>query len=84
MVTQRACQPRSWGLLIDARSTFRRAYLGAFLGLTLSGIARDTTPPYLLTPCDPMDEEGCVHIPQGPGLGIELNWDYINNTRLEE
>ena len=52
-------------------------------GLTIPGVDRDATPPYLLAPCDPMDEEGYVQIPQGPGLGIELNWDYIDANRVE-
>ena len=51
-------------------------------GLTLPDVDRDASPPYLLEPCDPMDEEGYVHIPQGPGLGIEFNWDYINGNRV--
>jgi L-alanine-DL-glutamate epimerase-like enolase superfamily enzyme len=25
-----------------------------------------------------MDENGFVSIPQGPGLGIEFDWDYVN------
>ena len=52
-------------------------------GLTIPGVDRDATPPYLLAPCDPMDKEGYVQIPQGPGLGIELNWDYIDANRVE-
>jgi L-alanine-DL-glutamate epimerase-like enolase superfamily enzyme len=24
-----------------------------------------------------IDEDGCVEVPQGPGLGVELDWDYI-------
>ena len=24
-----------------------------------------------------VDENGCVDVPQGPGLGVEINWDYI-------
>ena len=52
-------------------------------GLTAPDFNRDDTPEYLLEPCDPMDEEGYVRIPQGPGLGIELNWDYINQNRVE-
>ena len=35
-------------------------------------------PSYLRQPCDPMDENGFVSIPQGPGLGIEFDWDYVN------
>ncbi|MDR1901885.1 MAG: enolase [Treponema sp.] len=29
---------------------------------------------------DPMDEEGMVTIPSVPGLGWDLNWDYINDN----
>ena len=36
------------------------------------------TPLHLINPCDPMDENGMVSIPQGPGLGIEIDWDYVN------
>jgi L-alanine-DL-glutamate epimerase-like enolase superfamily enzyme len=35
-------------------------------------------PAHLKYPCDPMDENGMVSIPQGPGLGIEIDWDYVN------
>ncbi len=24
-----------------------------------------------------VDDKGCVYAPTGPGLGVELNWDYI-------
>ncbi len=43
----------------------------------------DRTPPYLKSPCDPMDSEGYVHLPQKPGLGFDFNWDYINDNLLE-
>ncbi|MDA1279451.1 MAG: enolase [Chloroflexi bacterium] len=39
-------------------------------------------PPYLKEPCDPMDEYGYVSIPQGPGLGMQFEWDYINDNRV--
>ncbi|MBI2964799.1 MAG: enolase, partial [Chloroflexi bacterium] len=43
----------------------------------------DIVPPYLKASCDPMDGEGYVHLPKGPGLGMEFNWDYINEHRVE-
>ena len=49
-------------------------------GLTAPDIDRDALEAYLLEPCDPLDNEGYVQIPQGPGLGIKLNWDYINDN----
>lgn len=27
---------------------------------------------------DVVDEKGCVYAPEGPGLGVELDWDYIS------
>jgi len=41
-----------------------------------------STPPYLKSPCDPMDEDGNVLLPDGPGLGYDLNWDYIDEHRI--
>lgn len=42
----------------------------------------DKTPLYLKAPCDPMDLDGNVLLPQGDGLGYEFDWDYINANRL--
>ncbi len=28
---------------------------------------------------DAIDEKGCVDVPGGPGLGVEINWDYIKS-----
>jgi L-alanine-DL-glutamate epimerase-like enolase superfamily enzyme len=30
-----------------------------------------------------MDDEGYVHIPQTPGLGMEFEWDYINDNLVD-
>jgi L-alanine-DL-glutamate epimerase-like enolase superfamily enzyme len=42
-----------------------------------------STPPYLKFPCDPMDDNGNVLLSDRPGLGCELDWDYINDHRAE-
>ena len=42
----------------------------------------DAVPPYLKAICDPLDGEGRVILPQTPGLGMEFNWDYINDNRI--
>ncbi|MAF09184.1 enolase [Candidatus Poribacteria bacterium] len=34
--------------------------------------------PWLNTLTDPMDDEGYVHVSQEPGLGWDINWDYIS------
>ncbi|TFG70623.1 MAG: enolase [Anaerolineales bacterium] len=53
-------------------------------GLLGLGVDYDTPPPYLLELCDPLDAEGYVRIPQEPGLGFKLNWDYINDNIVED
>jgi L-alanine-DL-glutamate epimerase-like enolase superfamily enzyme len=30
-----------------------------------------------------LDDEGYVHVPQGPGLGLEPDWGYINNHTIQ-
>ena len=30
---------------------------------------------------DAVDENGCVYAPEGPGLGVEFDWDWINAHR---
>ncbi|MBQ9910814.1 MAG: hypothetical protein IJM50_04910 [Lachnospiraceae bacterium] len=39
-------------------------------------------PPWLNRPIDPMDEHGFVEVPKLPGLGYDINWDYINEYKL--
>jgi L-alanine-DL-glutamate epimerase-like enolase superfamily enzyme len=40
--------------------------------------------PWLNTLTDPMDNEGNVHISQDPGLGWDIDFDYINNNIVKE
>ena len=57
------------------------------------GLVHPKAPLYMLPnvyKCDYTDElgaidkNGCVPVPQGPGLGVEYDWDYINkNTTWE-
>ncbi|NKB69039.1 MAG: enolase [Candidatus Latescibacteria bacterium] len=44
--------------------------------------AYEVPPPYMKEICDPFDGEGNVLISQKPGLGFELNWDYIDDNRV--
>lgn len=53
-------------------------------GLLGPGINYDATPPYLQTACDPMSPDGFVAIPHEPGLGYQIQWDYIAEHRLPE
>ena len=44
----------------------------------------DAPPSWLNTPVDPLDDEGNVHISPDPGLGYDINWDYINSHKVDE
>lgn len=46
-------------------------------GLLHPFIDYDVPPPWLNTLEDPMDDEGFVHISDLPGMGQDINWDYI-------
>jgi L-alanine-DL-glutamate epimerase-like enolase superfamily enzyme len=51
-------------------------------GLLAPGIDYETPPPYLEELGDPMDEQGYVHLPQAPGMGYRIKWDYIEEHRV--
>lgn len=44
----------------------------------------DAVPPYLEELCDPLDADGCVRVPQEPGMGYKIVWDYIEENRVKE
>jgi L-alanine-DL-glutamate epimerase-like enolase superfamily enzyme len=46
-------------------------------GLLHPHLDYDAVPEYLHSREDPMDSEGYVHLSQKPGLGVDLNFDYI-------
>lgn len=50
-------------------------------GLLALGVDCNTPAPYLEALPDPLDPDGCVPIPQEPGLGYRLRWDYIDAHR---
>jgi L-alanine-DL-glutamate epimerase-like enolase superfamily enzyme len=29
---------------------------------------------------DTIDDEGMINVPEGPGLGVEYDWDYIEHN----
>ncbi|MDA0710044.1 MAG: enolase [bacterium] len=51
-------------------------------GLLAPGVDCNTIPPYLNALGDPMDEAGYVHLSQEPGIGYQINWDYIRDNRV--
>jgi L-alanine-DL-glutamate epimerase-like enolase superfamily enzyme len=52
-------------------------------GLLAPGVTCDAPPPYLNAICDPLDSDGYVTVPQGVGMGYDINWDYIASHRVQ-
>ncbi|MHB1319665.1 MAG: enolase C-terminal domain-like protein [Anaerolineae bacterium] len=42
----------------------------------------EASQPWLQLLPDDIDADGCVHLPQAPGLGLEIDWEYVNANRL--
>jgi L-alanine-DL-glutamate epimerase-like enolase superfamily enzyme len=38
--------------------------------------------PWLKSRVDGIDDEGYVHLPQAPGLGLDIDWDFVNENRI--
>jgi L-alanine-DL-glutamate epimerase-like enolase superfamily enzyme len=53
-------------------------------GLLAPGVDYDAPLPYLAEPPDFLDADGYVRVPQGPGLGYQIVWDYIEAQRVKE
>lgn len=51
-------------------------------GLLAPGLDYDAPPPYLEVIGDQMDADGYVHLPQEPGMGYRIIWDYIEEHRI--
>ena len=43
----------------------------------------DTPDPWLNSLVDPMDADGYVNVPQSPGLGEDINFEYISEHLVE-
>lgn len=42
----------------------------------------EASQPWFRTRVDDIDSEGCVMLPQAPGLGLDLDWEYITAHRV--
>ena len=51
-------------------------------GLLHPSLRYEDSAPWLREPIDPMDAEGRVHISQHPGLGMEIDWAFIERHKL--
>jgi L-alanine-DL-glutamate epimerase-like enolase superfamily enzyme len=58
------------------------------LGLGIHKIRQTKAPIYpdrqWMDETDSVDEQGCVEVPDGPGLGVPLDWDFINAHKTGE
>ena len=52
-------------------------------GLLAPGVDYDKPHPYLKDICDKIDSKGYVHLSQKPGMGYEIEWDYINDNLID-
>jgi L-alanine-DL-glutamate epimerase-like enolase superfamily enzyme len=52
-------------------------------GLLAPGVDYDAPHPYLRETCDRIDAEGYVHLPSGPGMGYQIEWDYIRDNLVD-
>lgn len=53
-------------------------------GLLAPGVDYDAVLPYLEEPSDPLEEDGSVRIPEAPGLGYRIVWDYVSENRVRD
>ena len=51
-------------------------------GLLHPFIDYDAVEPWLNAKIDDLDADGFVHLPQGPGLGHDINFDYVDANRI--
>jgi L-alanine-DL-glutamate epimerase-like enolase superfamily enzyme len=52
-------------------------------GLLAPGVDYDAPHPYLGSNCDVIDADGYVSLPQGPGMGYDIKWDYIDDNLVD-
>ena len=41
-------------------------------------------PPEFTDELENIDDSGCVPVPRGPGLGVELDWDYVKKHQTDK
>ena len=52
-------------------------------GLLHPFIDHDKPAPWLNELADPMDDNGFVHVSNRPGLGWNINWEFIEGNRVD-
>ena len=51
-------------------------------GLVAPGIDCNDPPPYMNSLGDSLDPDGYVKLPEYPGMGYDINWDYIESNKI--
>ena len=51
-------------------------------GLVAPGIDCNDPPPYMNSLGDSLDSDGYVKLPEYPGMGYDINWDYIESNKI--
>ena len=52
-------------------------------GLMAPGVDIDAAHPYLKDIPDRIDRDGYVHLPALPGMGYDIQWDYIDDNLID-
>lgn len=52
-------------------------------GLLAPGLDYDAHVPYLRSTCDPLESDGYVSVPRMPGMGYDIDWDYITDNLID-
>lgn len=42
----------------------------------------DASTPWLAEPLDPLSDDGTLRVPDGPGLGYDIDWEFIEENRI--
>jgi L-alanine-DL-glutamate epimerase-like enolase superfamily enzyme len=53
-------------------------------GLLAPGVDNNEPEPYLEEISDRLDADGYVHVPQAPGMGYRIVWDYIQDNLVKD
>jgi len=76
-----ACGPAQRHLISSLRNTLY--YEMALVGPDMPNLVAPIYTNDYRDDLDAIDAQGCVAIPEGPGLGVTLDWDYISAHQVE-
>jgi len=77
-----ACGPAQRHLISSLRNTLY--YEMALVGPGMPNLVAPVYADEYRDELDAIDGDGCVSVPDGPGLGVTLDWDYIEAHKVEQ